>query len=126
MKTNQLQGSQAFLLVRKQLASCYSMAAQVMDDFSLTRVVQLYLPACSDEQYHHLMRLLRDDLVCVIPLQRGTRMMVYCYYLTDFNDEQNLFLYHMQLEEVFANHEGRLTQPYAARVYEFADYMGGM
>jgi hypothetical protein len=126
MKTNQLQGSQALLLVHKQLASCYSTAAQVMDEFSLSKVVQLYLPACSDEQYHHLMQLIRDDVVCIITLRRGTRMLVYCYYLTDHNDAQNMFLYHTYLEEVFANHEGRLTQSYNVRVYEYANYEEGL
>ena len=41
MKTNELQGSEALLLVRKQLASCYSTAAQVMYEFDLTKVVQI-------------------------------------------------------------------------------------
>ena len=55
MKTNELQGSEALLLVRKQLASCYSTAAQVMYEFDLKKVVQIYLPSCSDAQFHALM-----------------------------------------------------------------------
>ena len=122
MKTNELQGSEALLLVRKQLASCYSTAAQVMYEFDLKKVVQIYLPSCSDAQFHALMHLIEDDVICILPLPRGSRMLVYCDVLTDFNDEQNMLLYQLHLESVFANKQGRMTQPYGVRIYEFANY----
>ena len=122
MKKNQLQGSESLLLVRKQLCSCYSTAANVMNCFGLDKVVQIYLPACSEEQYQHLMRHIQQDVICVIPLKRGTRKFIYCQFLDDFNEEQNIFIYHLELETVFANQQGKLTQPYNARVIQFANF----
>ena len=68
------------------------------------------------------MRLIQDDVICILPLPRGTRMLIYCDVLTDFNDEQNMLLYQLHLESVFANQQGRMTQPYGVRIYEFANY----
>ena len=123
MKTKQpIKGSQALLLTRTQLASWYSTAAQVMNDFNRDKIVQIYLPSCSDEQFKHLMQHIKEDLVCIICLSRGTRMLLYCEYKDDFNEEQDLLLYTLALEAVFAGKDGHLTQPYAARVYQYANY----
>ena len=93
-----------------------------MYEFDLKKVVQIYLPSCSDAQFHALMRLIQDDVICILPLPRGSRMLIYCDVLTDFNDEQNMLLYQLHLESVFANQQGRMTQPYGVRIYEFANY----
>lgn len=122
MKKNQLQGSESLLLVRKQLCSCYSTAANVMNCFGLDKVVQIYLPACSEEQYQALIKHIQNDVICVIPLKRGTRMFIYCDYLADLNDEQGLFVYQMALDAVFAKPDGRMTMPYGVRIYEKANY----
>ena len=57
-----------------------------------------------------------------MPLARGTRALVFCEYMEDFNDEQNLLIYTLALEAVFAGKDGHLTQPYGARVYQYANY----
>ena len=62
----------------------------------------------------------------IVPLHRGTRALVFCEYMEDFNDEQNLLLYTLALEAVFAGKDGYLTQPYAARVYQYANYEEGV
>lgn len=126
MKENQLKGSESLLLVRKQLASCYSVAADVMECFELTRVVQIYLPACSQEQYEALMKDIGDDVICIYPLKRGSRMMIFCEYMTDFNDEQCMFMYQKVLDMVFAKEDGRMTMPYHVRVYEYPNYAEGL
>ena len=123
MKTSQPKGSEALLLTRTQLASCHSIAAQVMDDFNRSKIVQIYLPSCSDEQFKHLLRHIEEEnLICFIPLSRGTRALVFCEYMEDFTDEQNLLIYTLALETVFAGKDGHLTQPYGARVYQYANY----
>ena len=126
MKENQLKGSESLLLVRKQLASCYSVAANVMECFELTRVVQIYLPACSQEQYEALMKDIGDDVICIYPLKRGSRMMIFCEYMTDFNDEQFMFMYQTVLDMLFAKEDGRMTMPYHVRVYEYTNYAEGL
>ena len=123
MKTNQQpKGLQALLLTRTQLASCHSIAAQVMDDFNRSKIVQIYLPACSEEQFKRFMKHIEEDFICLMPLARGTRALVFCEYMEDFNDEQNLLIYTLALETVFAGKDGHLTQPYGARVYQYANY----
>ena len=123
--TQQPKGTAALLLTRTQLASCHSIAAQVMDEFHRSKIVQIYLPSCSEEQFKHLMKHIEDDFICLMPL-RGTRALVFCEYMKDFNDEQNLLLYTLALEAVFAGKDGYLTQPYAARVYQYANYEEGV
>lgn len=122
MKTSQPKGSEALLLTRTQLASCHSIAAQVMDDFNRSKIVQIYLPACSEEQFKRFMKHIEEDFICLMPLARGTRALVFCEYMEDFNDEQNLLIYTLALEAVFAGKDGHLTQPYGARVYQYANY----
>lgn len=126
MNENQLKGTESLLLVRKQLASCYSVAANVMECFELTRVVQIYLPACSQEQYEALMKDIGDDVICIYPLKRGSRMMIFCEYMTDFNDEQCMFMYQTVLDMLFAKEDGRMTMPYHVRVYEYTNYAEGL
>lgn len=115
-------GIHALQLTCTRLASTHSTAAHVLQHFNLRKVVQLYLPACSEEQYQHLMRHIQQDVICVIPLKRGTRKFIYCQFLDDFNEEQNIFIYHLELETVFANQQGKLTQPYNVRVIQFANF----
>lgn len=127
MKTSQPKGTQALLLTRTQLASCHSTAAHVMEECNRTKIVQIYLPSCSEEQFKHLLKHIEEEnLICVMPLSRGTRMLLFCEYMEDFNDEQNLLLYTLALEAVFAGKDGYLTQPYAARVYQYANYEEGV
>ena len=121
-KNDQLKGSEALLLKRTMLSSCYSTAANVLDCFGLEKVVQLFLPSCSADQYDALMRLIGDEVVCILPLKKGTMTLVYCDFLNDFNAEQCLFVYQQALEVVFCKKDGRLTQPYSARLYEIAKY----
>lgn len=115
-------GSAALLLKRTMLSSCYSTAANVLDCFGLTKVVQLFLPSCSAEQLDALMRLIGDEVVCILPLKKGTKTLIYCDFLEDLNAEQCLFVYQQALEAVFCKKNGRLTQPYSARLYEIAKY----
>lgn len=122
MKNSKLKGSQALLLKRTMLSSCYSTAANVLDCFGLEKVVQLFLPSCSAEQLDALMRLIGDEVVCILPLKKGTKTFVYCDFLDDLNAEQCLFVYQQALETVFGKKDGRLTQPYSARLYEIAKY----
>ena len=81
MKTSQPKGSEALLLTRTQLASCHSIAAQVMDDFNRSKIVQIYLPACSEEQFKRFMKHIEEDFICLMPLARGTRALVFCEYM---------------------------------------------
>ena len=123
MKTNQQpKGLQALVLTRTQLASCHSTAAQVMNAFKRSKIVQIYLPSCSNEQFAQLMQRIQDEVLCSMPLHRGTRMLLFCEYMDGLNDEQNLYIYTLDLEAVFAGKDGRLTQPYSARVYQYANY----
>ena len=122
MQTSQPKGTAALLLTRTQLASCHSTAAHVMEECNRTKIVQIYLPSCSEEQFKHLMKHIEDDFICLMPLARGTRALVFCEYMEDFNDEQNLLIYTLALETVFAGKDGHLTQPYGARVYQYANY----
>lgn len=115
-------GSQALLLKRTMLSSCYSAAANVLDCFGLEKVVQLFLPSCSAEQLDALMRLIGDEVVCILPLKQGSKRLVFCEFLYDFNAEQCLFVYQQALEAVFGKKDGRLTQPYSARLYESCNY----
>ena len=119
---NQIEGSAALLLKRTMLSSCYSAAANVLHCFGLEKVVQLFLPSCSAEQLDALMRLIGDEVVCILPLKKGTMTLVYCDFLDDLNAEQCLFVYQQALEAVFGKKDGRLTQPYSARLYEIAKY----
>ena len=123
--TQQPKGTAALQLTRTQLASCHCTAAQVMNEFHRSKIVQIYLPSCSEEQFKHLMKHIEDDFICLMPL-RGTRALVFCEYMEDFNDEINLLIYTFALEAVFAGKDGYLTQPYAARVYQYANYEEGV
>ena len=96
-----------------------------MEECNRTKIVQIYLPSCSEEQFKHLMKHIEDDFICLMPL-RGTRALVFCEYMEDFNDEINLLIYTFALEAVFAGKDGYLTQPYAARVYQYANYEEGV
>lgn len=126
MKTNPISGIEALQLTCTRLASVHACAAQVMDAFQLQKVVQLYLPACSKEQYDAITKHLEDDIICVLPLNRGSRMMIYCDFLSDFNLEQNLIVYQTELEDVFANQQGKLTQPYSVRIFQWGDFEEGL
>jgi hypothetical protein len=122
MKTNQLQGSLALTLVRKQLASCYSIAAQVICRFSLKKVVQIYLPACSQKQYEEFMEIIQHKVIYIHTIGRGSRLLIFCDTYKGYSDELTLQTYHMALEHVFANEQGKLTMPYAARIYQAANF----
>ena len=126
MKTSQPKGTEALLLTRTQLASCHCTAAQVMNEFDHNKIIQLYLPSCSEQQFKHLMEHIQDDMICFQLLDHGTRMLIFCEYMEDFNDEINLLIYTIALEAVFAGKDGYLTQPYAARVYQYANYEEGV
>ena len=97
-----------------------------MDDVNRSKIVKIYLPACSEEQFKRFMKHIEEDFICLMPLARGTRALVFCEYMEEFNDEQNLLLYTLALEAVFAGKDGYLTQPYAARVYQYANYEEGV
>lgn len=98
-----------------------------MEECNRTKIVQIYLPSCSEEQFKHLLKHIEEEnLICVMPLSRGTRMLLFCEYMEDFNDEINLLLYTFALEAVFAGKDGYLTQPYSARVYQYANYEEGV
>ena len=126
MKTHELKGSEDLLFVRKQLASCYSIAAQVINDSDLDKVAQIYLPSYTEEKLKAFLDLIGDDVVGIFPIAGGKRMYVFCKCLSDFNDEQNMLIYQVHLESIFANENGSMTQPYGVRIYEFAHYEEGI
>ena len=93
-----------------------------MNAFKRSKIIQIYLPSCSNEQFAQLMQRIQDEVLCSMPLHRGTRMLLFCEYMDGLNDEQNLYIYTLDLEAVFAGKDGCLTQPYGARVYQYANY----